>query len=56
MSLSDPKVRFKRMTQTYFVLNKKKLQNEFKTVCAVVRLDGIEEKEWISILILKVLT
>lgn len=41
------------MTQTDFVLNKRELQSESKTACAVVRLDGIE-REWIRILILEV--
>lgn len=43
------------MTQKDFVLNKRELQFESKTACAVVRLDGIEEREWMSTLILKVL-
>lgn len=40
------------MTQTNFVLNKRELQSESITACAVVRLDEIE-REWISILMLK---
>lgn len=53
MALWDPKERLKRVTQTDFVLNKRELQSESKTACAVVRLDGIE-REWIRILILEV--
>lgn len=37
------------------VLYKKESQSESKTECAVVRLAGIEKREWISILILEVL-
>lgn len=55
MPLSDPKERFRRMTQTDFVLNKRELRDEFKTACAVVRLDRIGERKWISVLILQVL-
>jgi len=43
------------VTQTDFVLNKRELQCEYKTPCVAVRLDGIDEREWISTLILKVL-
>lgn len=56
MPLSDPKERFKRVTdKIFFSLNKREFQSESKTACAVVRLDGIEEREWISIHVLKVL-
>lgn len=56
MPLSDPKERFKRLTQTDFVLNKSKPLSESKKACAVGRLDRMEERGWISILISNALT
>lgn len=44
MLLSDPKARFKRVTQTDFVPNKSSLHCGSKEACAARRLDGMEER------------